>query len=129
MVTEVGAAISDWDRDRRMRWLAGKHYQTAARFVSLYMRVITSRKLLQKLKVVFEKADVVTGQICCKYFQSPLHNSLNTNISCIILTIRRLLCVTTMSSLGVRAEKRRQRRCDHARLTESGNAIEASRYS
>ena len=60
-------------------------------FVSLYMRaLITSRKLLQKLKVVFEKADVVTGQICCKCFQSPLHNSLNTNISCIIVTIRPL---------------------------------------
>ena len=56
-------------------------------FVSLYMRIITSHKLLQKLKVVLEKAEVVAGQICWKYFQSPLHNNLNMNISCIILTI------------------------------------------
>jgi len=27
MVTEVGAAISDWDRDGRMWWLAGKTLQ------------------------------------------------------------------------------------------------------
>ena len=41
MVTEVGAAISDWDRDGRMWWLAGKTLPDAARFVSLYTRIIT----------------------------------------------------------------------------------------
>ena len=72
MVTEVGAAISDWDRDGRMWWLAlaGKTRRSHASRLSesLYMRIITSRKLLHG--IVFKKADVVTGQICCKYFQS-----------------------------------------------------------
>jgi len=33
-------------------------------------------------KLVFEEADVHgdSGQVCCKFFQSPLHNSLNMNI-------------------------------------------------
>ena len=51
MVTEVGAAISDWDRDGRMWWLAlaGKTRRSHASrlFESLYMRIIASRKLLQ----------------------------------------------------------------------------------